>query len=54
MDAAVICQQIRDTFTYPLMLRLLVCKGFPREALLPFKSATLPLDTVIMTVLLIG
>jgi len=23
MDAPVICQQIRDTFTYPLMLRLL-------------------------------
>jgi hypothetical protein len=37
MDAAVICQQIRDTFAYPLMLRLLACKGFPREALLPIQ-----------------
>lgn len=33
MDAPVICQQIRETFTYPLMLRLLACKGFSREAL---------------------
>jgi|HubBroStandDraft_4_1064222.scaffolds.fasta_scaffold880048_2 hypothetical protein len=37
MDAPVICQQIRDTFTYPLMLRLLACKGFSREALLPLQ-----------------
>ena len=49
-----ICQQIRDTFTYPLVLRLLACKGFPARHSSPFKSVTLSLDTVIMTVLLIG
>jgi hypothetical protein len=37
MDAPVICERIRDTFTYPLMLRLLACKGFSREALLPLQ-----------------
>ena len=37
MDAPVICQQIRDTFTYPLMLRLFACNGFSREALLPLQ-----------------
>ena len=37
MDAPVICQQIRDTSTYPLMLRLLACKGFSREALFPLQ-----------------
>lgn len=37
MDAPVICQQIRDTFTRPPMLRLLACKGFSRQALLPFQ-----------------
>jgi len=36
------------------MLYLLACKGFPARHSSPLRSATLLLDTAIMTVLLIG